>query len=112
MDETQKKIVGILLPLLAISVSSVLLVVILTHYMSYSQNSNSDKNSVNNLSNGLLSTSHYGIGPISYQTFQDPVYGIKIQYPSNWDKIHVGKNFIVGFVSTSIHDSGVLENLV
>jgi hypothetical protein len=41
-----------------------------------------------------------------------PVYGIKIQYPSNWEKIQFGKNFIVGFVSTSRHDSGVLENVM
>ena len=48
----------------------------------------------------------------AFLTYQDPVYGIKIQYPSNWEKIQLGKNFIVGFVSASRHDSGVLKNLM
>jgi hypothetical protein len=108
----QKKIVGIILPVLAISVSSVLLVVILTHYMPFSQNGNYDKNSFNNLPNKLLSTGHYAISSMSYQTFQDSAYGIKIQYPQEWEKIQFDKNFIVGFVSNSRHDTGVLENLM
>jgi hypothetical protein len=52
------------------------------------------------------------ISSISYQTFQDPTYGIKIQYPSDWEKIQFDKNFIVGFVSDARNDSGVLENLM
>ena len=47
-----------------------------------------------------------------FLTYHDPVYGIKIQYPSDWEKIQFDKNFIVGFVSTSRHDSGVLENVM
>ena len=49
---------------------------------------------------------------LPFLTYQDPVYGIKIQYPSDWEKIHFDKNFIVGFVSPSSHDSGVLENVM
>ena len=95
---------------LAISISSVLLVVILTHYMSYSQNSNNDKNSGNYLPSTSLSTARYGASAMSYQTFQDPLYCKKIQYPSNWEKIHFDKNFIVGFVSNARLDTEVLEN--
>jgi hypothetical protein len=108
----QKKIVGIILPVLAISVSSVLLVLVLTHHMPYSRNENNDKNSFNNLSNIPPSTDRYAISSMSYQTFQDPAYGIKIQYPRDWKKIQIDKNFIVGFVSDARNDSGVLENLM
>jgi hypothetical protein len=108
----QKKIVGIILPVLAISVSSALLVLVLTHHFPYSQNGSYDKNSFNNLPNPPFSTGRYSISSISYQTFQDPVYGIKIQYPSDWEKIQFDKNFIVGFVSDARNDSGVLENLM
>ena len=108
----QKEIVGIKLPVLAISVTSVLLVLVLTHHMPYSQNVNNDKNSFNNLSNIRPSTGRYAISSMSYQTFQDPTYGIKIQYPKDWEKIQFDKNFIVGFVSHARNDSGVLENLM
>src|SRR5215831_14817294 len=109
----QKKIVNLLLPVLAISVSSVLLVVtILTYSMPYSQNNNNDKNSGNYLQSRSLSTARYGVSGMSYQTFQDPSYGIKIQFPSDWEKIQFDKNFIVGFVSNARHDSGMLENLM
>lgn len=108
----QKKIVGIILPVLAISVTSVLLVLVLIPHMPYSQNGGYDKNSFNSTPNKPLSTGHYGISSIAYQTFQDPIYGIKIQYPQDWDKIQFDKNFIVGFVSDARHDSGVLENLM
>ncbi|MGB0026917.1 MAG: hypothetical protein WBP64_08760, partial [Nitrososphaeraceae archaeon] len=37
---------------------------------------------------------------------------IRVQYPSSWEKKQFGKNFIVGFVSASRHDSGVLENVM
>ena len=59
------------------------------------------------------SGSHY-YKPIMapFLTYQDPVYGIKIQYPSDWEKIQFDKNFIVGFVSTTRHDSGVLANVM
>src|SRR5215475_11435606 len=108
----KKKIVHIILPVLAISVSSVLLVVILAHSMPYFQNSNTDKHGVNNLSFRSLPTGRHGIGLVSYQTFQDPSYGIKIQYPPDWEKIQFDKNFIVGFVSNARNDSGILENLM
>ncbi len=47
-----------------------------------------------------------------FLTYQDPVYGIKIQYPSDWEKIQFDRNFIVGFVSSSRRDSGVLANVM
>jgi hypothetical protein len=108
----QKKVVGIILPVLAISVSSVLLVLVLTYHMPYSQYGNNDKNSFNNLPNISPSTDRDAVSSMSYQTFQDPTYGIKIQYPKDWEKIQFDKNFIVGFVSDARHDSGVLENLM
>jgi len=108
----QKKTIGIILPVLVISVFSVLLVVILTHNMTHSQNVNYDKNSFSNLSNTLLSTDRYAISSASYKMFQDPTYGIRIQYPKDWEKIQFDKNFIVGFVSDARNDSGILENLM
>jgi hypothetical protein len=84
---------------------------------SYSCSRNSDNNNNNNYANiiPLVShtDSHYNISPAtSFLTYQDPVYGIKIQYPSDWEKIKPGKDFIVGFVSPSSRDSGVLENVM
>jgi hypothetical protein len=108
----QKNLIGIILPVLGISVPSVLLVVILTHYIPHSQDGIYNKNSFNNLQNTPLSTGRYPISSMSYQTFQDPTYGIKIQYPKDWEKIQFDKNFIVGFVSDARNDSGVLENLM
>jgi len=108
----QKKRIIILLPLLAISVASVLIAIIFTNSMPYSQNSNNNKNSANNLPIRPSSTGSYRIGAIAYQIYQNPVYGIKIEYPSDWEKINFDKNFIVGFVSNARHDSGVLENLM
>jgi hypothetical protein len=108
----QKNLIGIILPVLGISVSSVLLVVILTHYIPHSRDGIYNKNSFNNLQNTPLSTGRYPTSSVSYQTFQDPTYGIKIQYPKDWEKIQFDKNFIVGFVSDARNDSGVLENLM
>jgi PsbP len=95
----------------AISLFSILITVILTHTMPHSQNSN--YNNANIGSFRAPSGSHYSVTvAMPFQTYQDPIYGIKIQYPSNWEKIQLGKNFIVGFVSPSSHDSGVLENVM
>ncbi|MGA9843942.1 MAG: hypothetical protein WBQ25_16690 [Nitrososphaeraceae archaeon] len=74
-----------------------MITVILIHPFPYYPNSNNN----NNASHAAL-----------FLTYHDPVYGIKIQYPSSWEKIQFGKNFIVGFVSASRHDSGVLENVM
>ena len=84
------------------------------HSYSYSRNSDNNNNNYTNIIPLVSHTdSHYNISPAtSFLTYQDPVYGIKIQYPSDWEKIHFDKNFIVGFVSTSSHDSGVLENVM
>ena len=57
------------------------------------------------------------INPI-FSTYENLVYGIKIQYPSNWQKMefdrHYGNNSlpIAGFSPPSENDSGLLENLV
>jgi hypothetical protein len=51
-------------------------------------------------------------------TYENPTYGVKIQYPSNWQKMdfggHHGNNSlpIAGFIPPSENDSGILENLV
>jgi PsbP len=84
------------------------------HSYSYSRNSDNNNNNYANIIPLVSHTdSHYNISPAtSFLTYQDPVYGIKIQYPSDWEKIHFDKNFIVGFVSPSSHDSGVLENVM
>ena len=49
---------------------------------------------------------------LPFRTYQDPIYGIKIQYPSDWEKMQFDRNFIVGFVSSSKRDSGLLPNLM
>jgi hypothetical protein len=54
----------------------------------------------------------------AFSTYENPTYGIKIQYPSNWQKMdfdrHYGNNSlpIAGFIPPSENDSGLLENLV
>ena len=107
----QKKRATVILSVGAISLISILITVILTHTIPYSQNSN--YNNVNVGSFRAPSGGHYSVAvAMPFQTYQDPIYGIKIQYPSNWEKIQLGKNFIVGFVSPSSHDSGVLENVM
>lgn len=107
----QKKRATVILSVGAISLISILITVILTHTMPYSQNSS--YNNVNVGSFRAPSGGHYSVAvAMPFQTYQDPIYGIKIQYPSNWEKIQLGKNFIVGFVSPSSHDSGVLENVM
>ncbi|HZI70035.1 MAG TPA: hypothetical protein VFD60_02630 [Nitrososphaeraceae archaeon] len=90
-----------------------MITVILMHSYSYSRNSDNNNNNYANIIPLVSHTdSYYNISPAtSFLTYQDPVYGIKIQYPSDWERIHFDKNFIVGFVSTSSHDSGVLENV-
>ena len=107
----QKRRATVILSVGAISLISILITVILTHTIPYSQNSN--YNNVNVGSFRAPSGGHYSVAvAMPFQTYQDPIYGIKIQYPSNWEKIYLGKNFIVGFVSNSQHDSGVLENVM
>jgi eukaryotic-like serine/threonine-protein kinase len=54
----------------------------------------------------------------TFSTYENPTYGVKIQYPSNWQKMdfdgHHGNNSlpIAGFIPPSENDSGLLENLV
>ena len=93
----QKKKGITIFSVLSLSLISILITVIVIYPFLYSRNSNNNNN-----------TSREA----HFLTYQDPVYGIKIQYPSNWEKIQFAKNFIVGFVSASRHDSGVLENVM
>jgi hypothetical protein len=48
----------------------------------------------------------------TFLTYENPAYGIRIQYPSYWDKAELSRNFIVGFFPPSENDSGLFENLV
>jgi hypothetical protein len=67
------------------------------------------------LSNNINSTAT--INP-TYSTYENPTYGVKIQYPSNWQKMdfdrHNSNNSlpIAGFIPPSENDSGLLENLM
>ena len=73
---------------------------------------NSNKNNAN-IVPVFLGGSHYNKQILlPFRTYQDPIYGIKIQYPSDWEKIQFNRNFIVGFVSSSKRDSGLLPNLM
>jgi PsbP len=106
----QKKRATVILSVGAISLISILITV-LAHTLQYSQNSN--YNNANIGSFRAPSDGHYSVAvAMPFQTYQDPIYGIKIQSPANWEKIQLGNNFIVGFVSNSQHDSGVLENVM
>ena len=53
-----------------------------------------------------------GMPRTTFLTYENPAYGIKIQYPSYWQRVDLGRNFIVSFFPTSKNDSGLLENLV
>jgi len=85
--------------------------------MVYSENSN-NKN-INNIDANIyesIKAPSYGenarASTLSFLAYRDPIYGIKIQYPSNWEKIQFARNFIAGFISTSTNDSGILENVM
>jgi hypothetical protein len=108
----QKKISISIFSIFVLLLISVLTTVILMPSYSYSRNSDNNNNNVISILLAVPTHGNYDISTAtSFLTYQDPVYGIKIQYPSDWEKIHFDKNFIVGFVSTSSHDSGVLENV-
>jgi hypothetical protein len=70
-------------------------------------------NILSNNSNNSTAT----INP-TFSTYENPVYGVKIQYPSNWQKMdfdrHNSNNSlpIAGFIPPSENDSGLLENLM
>jgi PsbP len=57
------------------------------------------------------------IKPI-FSTYENPTYGVKIQYPSNWQKMDFDRHYcnnsfpIAGFIPPSENDSGLLENLM
>src|SRR6185312_16205417 len=107
----QKKISISIFSIFVLLLISVLTTVILMPSYSYSRNNNN--NNVISILLAIPTHRNYDISTAtSFLTYQDPVYGIKIQYPSDWEKIHFDKNFIVGFISPSSHDSGVLENVM
>jgi len=70
-------------------------------------------NILSNNSNNSTTT----INP-TFSTYENPVYGVKIQYPSNWQKMDFDRHYsnnslpIAGFIPPSENDSGLLENLV
>jgi PsbP len=57
------------------------------------------------------------INPI-FSTYENPIYGVKIQYPSSWQKMEFDRHYsntslaIAGFSPPSENDTGLLENLV
>jgi hypothetical protein len=109
----QKKISISIFSIFVLLLISVLTTVILMPSYSYSRNSDNNNNNVISILLAIPTHGNYDISTAtSFLTYQDPVYGIKIQYPSDWEKIKLDKNFIVGFVSPSDHDSGVLENVM
>jgi eukaryotic-like serine/threonine-protein kinase len=58
------------------------------------------------------STTTTKIPRTTFLTYENPAYGITIQYPSYWQRVDFGRNIIVSFFPPSEHDSGLLENLV
>src|SRR6266516_3047310 len=69
------------------------------------------------LSNNNNNNNSATINP-TFSTYENPIYGVKIQYPSTWQKMdfdrHYGNNSlpIAGFIPPSENDSGLLENLM
>ena len=62
--------------------------VILMSPYSYSRNSDNNNNNVISILLAIPTHGNYDISTTtSFLTYQDPVYGIKIQYPSDWEKI-------------------------
>jgi eukaryotic-like serine/threonine-protein kinase len=54
------------------------------------------------------------LDPLSaFSTYQNDAYGIKIEYPSSWEKIDFnGEQLLVGFVTTDKHELGLPENVM
>lgn len=47
------------------------------------------------------------------QTYVNPVYGMKLLYPAQWQVFQMGKgDMIVGFISYPQDESGMLENVI
>jgi hypothetical protein len=97
--------------ILVLTINSIILSAILMHPVPYYLK-NSHKNNANILHVSLTSSHYNKQVLLPFLTYQDPIYGIKIQYPSDWEKIQVDGNFITGFVSSSKQVSGLLPNLM
>ena len=97
--------------ILVLTIISVIISAILIYPIPYSLK-NSHKNNSNIVAVYLRGNNYNKQILLPFMTYQDPTYGIKIQYPSDWEKIQFDRNFIVGFVSSSKRDSGLLPNLM
>jgi PsbP len=107
----QKKKNVAIYSILVLTIILVIISAIIIYPVPYSLK-NSSKNNAN-IVPVFLGGSHYNKQILlHFLTYQDPIYGIKIQYPSDWEKIQFDRNFIVGFVSSSKRDSGLLPNLM
>ncbi|HEY7083115.1 MAG TPA: PsbP-related protein [Nitrososphaeraceae archaeon] len=107
----QKKINMTIYTILALTTISVIISAILLHPFTYSLK-NSHKNNANMVPISLAGSNYNKQILLPFLTYQDPIYGIKIQYPSDWEKIQADGNFIIGFVSSSKQVSGLLPNLM
>jgi len=97
--------------ILVLTIVLIIIFAIVMYPVPYSVKS-SNKNNANMVPVSLAGSHNNKQILLPFQTYQDPAYGIKIQYPSNWEKIQFDRNFIVGFVSSSKRDSGLLPNLM
>ena len=53
------------------------------------------------------------VPPLAFSAYQNDAYGIKIDYPSSWDKIDFnGEQLLVGFVTSDKHELGLPENVM
>ena len=97
--------------ILVITIVLIIIFAIVMYPVPYSLKSSNKNNA--NIVPVILKGSRYNKQILlPFLTYQDPTYGIKIQYPSNWERIQFDRNFIIGFVSTSKRESGLLPNLM
>ncbi len=95
--------------ILVLTIISIIITAILMYPASYSLK-NSPKNNANMVPIFLRGSRYNKQILLPFLTYQDPIYGIKIQYPSDWEKVQFDGNFIVGFISSSKRVSGLPPN--
>ena len=50
---------------------------------------------------------------VAFDTYENNVHGIKIQYPSSWKQVDLNEgNLVVGFVSNNQNEKGLPENFL
>ena len=50
---------------------------------------------------------------VAFDTYENNVHGIKIQYPSSWKEVDLNEgNLVVGFVSNNQNEKGLSENFL